>query len=255
MRFTGQVVVVSGATSGIGRALAQAYTAEGATVVGLGRDQDRLAELGRDVDLALTCDVTSDTQVEVAVQAVLARHGRLDVLVNNAGVGLFADVLETSTADLERVLAVNLVGMARLTRAALPALIEAKGRVVQIASVAGQRGYARHTAYCASKHAMIGWSEALRCDVSGAVDVVVICPPAVDTAFFENAGYMTFDEDHPGLKLWTAEQVAAETVDATHRREPRRILGARAKALYAASLVPGPLDALRRATGKIKRRD
>ena len=254
MRFSDQVVVISGATSGIGLELARAFSGEGATVVGLGRDQDRLQELGREVDLALTCDVTSDRQVEVAIDAVLARHGRLDVLVNNAGIGLFEDVLDTSMEQLEQVMAVNLFGAARLTRAALPALIAGSGRVVQIASVAGQRGYARHTAYCASKHALIGWSEALRCDLAGAVDVVVICPPAVDTPFFDNAGYHTFDEDHPGLRLWTAAEVAAETVEATHRREARLILGARAKALYAASLIPGPLDALRRATGKIKNR-
>ncbi|MCP4809478.1 MAG: SDR family NAD(P)-dependent oxidoreductase [Proteobacteria bacterium] len=254
MRFSDQVVVISGATSGIGLSLARAFTREGAKVVALGRNQDRLAQVGREVDLAMTCDVTSDKQVEVAIDAAVARYGRIDVLVNNAGVGLFEDVLDTSMGQLEQVMAVNLVGMARLTQAALPSLIESRGRVVQIASVAGQRGYARHTAYCASKHAMIGWSEALRCDVAGAVDVVVVCPPAVDTTFFENAGYTTFEEDHPGLQLWTADQVAEETLDATHRREARRILGLRAKALYAASLVPGPLDALRRATGKVKKR-
>ena len=256
-RFSGQVIVVSGATSGIGQAIALAFAAEGGTVVALGRDQGRLQDIGAHVDLALTCDVTRERQVEVAVDAVLARHGRIDVLVNNAGIGLFEDVLDTTIEQLEQVLAVNVVGVARLTRHALPAMVEAgTGVVVNIASVAGRRAYARHSAYCASKHALIGWSEALRLDLTGSgVDVTVVCPPAADTPFFVNAGYTTFAEDHEGLELMSAEEVALQTVDATHKRERSRTLGTRAKALYAASLLaPGGLDALRRLTGKIKPR-
>ena len=257
MRFREQVVVVSGATSGIGRAIAEAFAAAGAQVIALGRDQARLQEVAAQVDLALTCDVTDDRQVAVAIDAVLARHGRIDVLVNNAGIGLFEDVLDTSMAQLELVFAVNLFGVARLTRAALPAMVEAgSGAVVNIASVAGRRAYARHSAYCASKHALIGWSEALRLDLlQTGVDVVVICPPAVDTPFFDNAGHPTFHEDHEGLELMSAEEVARQTLDATLKRERSRTLGTRAKALYAASLVaPAGLDALRRLTGKLKPR-
>jgi len=257
MRFSDQVAVISGATSGIGRALAERFTAEGATVVALGRNQERLAEVGRSVDLALTCDVTKQRQVDVAIEAVLARHERIDILVNNAGIGLFSDVLDTTVEDLERVMSVNLFGAARLTRAALPSMVErGAGVVVNVASVAGRRAYARHSAYCASKHALIGWSEGLRLDLlDSGVDVVVVCPPAVDTPFFENAGYMTFHEDHEGLELMTADEVARLTLDATHKRARIETLGTRAKALYAASvLAPGGLDRLRRLTGKLKPR-
>ncbi len=247
-RFSDQVVVVSGATSGIGRSCALAFGNEGATVVGTGRDQARLAALGPHVDLALTLDVTDDRSVAVASQAVLDRYGRVDVLVNNAGIGLFEPWQETDVAAIQRVMDVNLYGVVRVTRSLLPSMLERDaGAVVNIASVAGRRGYAKHTAYCASKHALMGWSEGLRCDLSGTgVDVVVVCPPAVRTPFFENAGYMTFDEDHPGLEPMTADQVAAGTVDATFRRRRVETLSGRAKALYVASVVaPGLLDRIR----------
>jgi short-subunit dehydrogenase len=245
-RFADKVVVISGATSGIGYALALAFQAEGATVVGLGRDQRRLGELGQHIDLALTCDVTKPRSVEVATQALRGRHGRVDVLVNCAGVGLFRSVEQTSEEELIRLLQVNLIGMQRLTRALLPDLRATQGRVVQIASIAGTRGMPNHAAYCASKFALIGWSDAFRAEETQ-LKVTVICPPGVDTPFFDNAGNPSFREDNPGVPLLSAEQVAAETVDACFRVERRRILGTRARALHAANqLAPGTLEALRR---------
>ncbi len=240
--------MVTGATSGIGRACALAFAADGATVVGTGRDQERLHALSEHIDLALTLDVTQAEEVGIACQAVLDRHGRVDVLVNNAGIGLFEGWEDTGVADIERVMDVNLFGVVRVTRELLPGMIErGAGAVVNIASVAGKRGYANHTAYCASKHALIGWGEALRCDLAGSgVDVVVVCPPAVRTPFFENAGYLTFDEDHPHLEPMTAEQVAAETLDATASRRRQAILSRRARVLYGLSvLAPSALDRLR----------
>lgn len=247
-RFRDQIVVITGASSGIGLECARAFAAEGATVVGTGRDQERLAALGREVDLALSLDVTDEGSVEIATQAVLDRYGRVDVLVNNAGVGLFRPWDETSIADMQRLMDVNVWGAVRVTRRLLPAMIAAgRGAVVNVASVAGRRGYARHTAYCASKHAMIGWSEGLRCDLAGTgVDVVIVLPPAVRTPFFENAGYTTFDEDHPGLVPMSPTEAARGLLDATAARARSKILSPRAKLLYGLSLVaPDLLDRIR----------
>ena len=245
-RFNDQVVVISGASSGIGHALARAFAAEGALVVGLGRDQARLAELGQYVDLALTCDVTKPRSVQVAAQAVRARYGRVDVLVNNAGLGLFEAVEQTSEEQLLQLLQVNVVGMQRLTRALLPELRQARGRLVQMASIAGTRGMPKHAAYCASKHALIGWSDSFRAEETE-LSVTIICPPGVDTPFFDNAGHPSFREDNPDIPLLSAEEVASETLEACLRGERRRILGHRARALHAANqLAPGALEALRR---------
>lgn len=213
--------------------------------------------LGQEIDLALSLDVTDPESVEIAAAAALDRHGRVDVLVNNAGVGLFKPWDETSVEELSAILDVNLLGVVRMTQAIVPSMVKAgQGVVVNVASVAGRRAYPRHTAYCASKHALIGWSEALRLDLEGSgVEVVVVNPPAVDTPFFEHAGYFTFAADHPGLRLMTAEEAALGVVAAAAERPRQVTLGARARLLMAAStLAPGLLDGLRRRAGKLKRR-
>jgi NAD(P)-dependent dehydrogenase (short-subunit alcohol dehydrogenase family) len=233
-----RVVVVTGATSGIGRATALRFAKAGAKVVATGRDQRRLAEIAPEVDCTLTLDVTDPEGIAIFAAAVVDRYGGADVLVNNAGIGLFEGWETTEDTALRRVMDVNLHGAVAVARALLPSLIARKGVLVQVASVAGKRGYAKHTAYCAAKHALVGWSEALRHDLRGTgCDVVVVCPPAVRTPFFENAGYLTFDEDHPNLVPMTAEAVAAGIVNAAVTRPRTIILSSRARALYALSVV------------------
>lgn len=236
--FVNKVVVVTGATSGIGRETAARFAAAGARVVATGRSQQRLAEIAGSVDLALTLDVTDETSVAIATAAILDRYGGVDVLVNNAGIGLFSAWQDTDVAAISRVMDVNFYGAVRVARAFLPALIESKGVLVQVASVAGRRGYARHTAYCASKHALVGWSESLRSDLaSTGASVVVVCPPAVRTPFFKNAGYLTFDEDHRGLVTMTPAAVAEGILNAAQRRPDRIILSSRARVLDALNFV------------------
>ncbi len=199
-RFEGKVVVITGATSGIGRAMARAFSAEGARVVGTGRDQARLMALADEVELALTLDV-------------------------------------------------NLLGVIRVTHALLPAMVErGSGCIVNVSSVAGKRGYPKHTAYCASKHALLGYTTGLRKDLAGSgVDVIGICPPAVDTPFFENAGFLDYKAKHEGLKLMSPEEVAAGTMDAIAEGKRERILGARAKTLwFLDTFLPGGVDLLQR---------
>jgi hypothetical protein len=232
--FVNKVVVVTGATSGIGRETAIRFASAGARVVATGRNQQRLAEIAGRVDLALTLDVTDATSVAIAAAAVTDRYGAVDVVVNNAGIGMFAAWQDTDIAAITRVMDVNFYGAVRVAQAFLPSLIQNKGVLLQVASVAGRRGYARHTAYCASKHALIGWSESLRNDLAGTgASVVIVCPPAVRTPFFENAGYLTFDEDHRGLVTMLPEAVADGIFDAAHRRPDRVILSARARVLDA----------------------
>jgi short-subunit dehydrogenase len=246
--FSSRVVFITGATSGIGLAAARLFTRAGAKVVGTGRDQARLDALSREVDCALTLDVCDDESVAITAAAVLDRYGGVDVVVNNAGIGLFQPWEKTDVAAIEKVMAVNFFGAVRVAHAFLPSLIARKGALVQVASVAGRRGYAKHTAYCASKHALIGFSESLRHDLAGTgASVVVVCPPAVRTPFFENAGYMTFDEDHPKLEPMSAETVAEGIVLAAQERPRTVILSARARVLDAINFAsPALLETIQR---------
>jgi len=248
-RFQGQVVLITGATSGIGLEMAKAFRKEGGVVIGTGRDQQRLAALEHEVDLALTLDVTDESSIEVAAAAVSDRYGSVDVLINNAGIGMFAPWNETTIPDVRRVMEVNFYGVIRMCNAFLPAMVDrGSGVVINVASVAGKRAYPKHTAYCASKHALIGWSDGLRKDLKDSgVDVLVVCPPAVDTPFFENAGFDDYKAKHPGLTLMTPDVVAQHTVEATHRRDRERILGARARVLWLLDTIsPSLVDGLQK---------
>ncbi|MED5371338.1 MAG: SDR family NAD(P)-dependent oxidoreductase [Myxococcota bacterium] len=248
-----RVVVITGATSGIGRQAALAFASAGEVVVGTGRDQARLSELAPHVDLALTLDHCDPQSVRAATAAILGRYGRVDVLVLNAGQGHFVAALEDSVKDMQRVMDANLWGPVRVTQALLPSMKERGGVILAISSVAGLRGYPRHGAYCASKHALNGWFGALRTELLGSgVQVGILCPPAVDTPFFENAGYDDFKADHPGLKLMSPQEVAQHIVDASEHPPALAVLGTRAKVLEGVNRVaPGVLEWARRKSGKI----
>jgi uncharacterized protein len=254
-RFDEQVVVITGATSGIGRATARAFAAAGAKVVGTGRDQGALAELAREVDLALTLDVTQQRDVEMLRTVMRDRYGRVDVLVNNAGIGLFRPWAETSAQDVQHLMDVNLLGVVRVTRALVPGMLErGEGHLVQIASIAGKRGFERQSAYCATKHALIGYSEALRQELHGSgVRVHVICPPAVDTPFFARAGWPEITTEHRRWRPMTAEAVGRAVLDAVRKDHREIVLTRRAKALHLASrLTPEALDKARERWAKAK---
>ena len=177
------VAVVTGASSGIGRAVAGALVAAGHTVVGTSRDAARVAPLPG-VHL-LDLDVTSQRSVDALVATVLQRHGRIDVLVNNAGVGAVG-AGEESTLDQDRVLfETNVFGVMALTRAVLPHMRErGSGRVVNVSSVLGLVPAPFMASYAATKHAVEGWSESVDHEVrEHGVRVLLVEPSWTSTSF------------------------------------------------------------------------
>jgi NAD(P)-dependent dehydrogenase (short-subunit alcohol dehydrogenase family) len=173
VRFTDQVVVVTGAGYGIGRGIAEAFAREGAHVVLSGRSTDKLAQVeealssGPAKPLVVPTDVRLEADVERLVSTTTQKFGRLDVLVNNAGIaGPTALARDTSLTDWEETLRVNLTGAFLCARRASSVMIDAKrGAIVNISSVAGRLGYPLRTPYAASKWGMIGLSHSLAAEL------------------------------------------------------------------------------------------
>jgi NADP-dependent 3-hydroxy acid dehydrogenase YdfG len=179
MRLEGRTAIVTGASSGIGAATVRALRAEGARVAGGARRVDAV-----DADMALALDVTDPASCEAFVEQAVAGLGRLDVVVNNAGIALGRDPVDQSTeADEETVLATNVQGLMRMTRLCLPHLGEG-GHIVNLGSVAGIWAYPNGSSYVASKFAVHGYTRALREDLAGRpIRVTNVAPGLVETDF------------------------------------------------------------------------
>ncbi|HVB88105.1 MAG TPA: SDR family NAD(P)-dependent oxidoreductase [Candidatus Dormibacteraeota bacterium] len=188
--LTNQHAVITGGGRGIGAAIAAALARSGASVSLIGRNQAVLdgtanrvrASYGVKVATA-SADVTDEAAVRNAVSSVSQVLGAPSILVNNAGVGLSSPFLKSDAAFWRKILDVDLMGAVFCTRAVLPAMVESRwGRIVNIASTAGMTGYAYITAYCAAKHAVIGFTRALAMETARTgVTVNAICPAYVDT--------------------------------------------------------------------------
>lgn len=208
--LAGTVALVTGASSGIGEATARRLADEGASVALVARRADRLDTLAAQIEedggtaLAIEADITDRTQAEAAVQTVVDRFGRLDVLVNNAGLMLLGPVVGADVEEWERMLAINVRGLLYTTNAALPHLLKAAeddvrrvADVVNISSIAGRVAWANYGVYNLTKFGVNGFTESLRQEVTKKhVRVGVLEPGGVATELgSHNSGAMRDDID------------------------------------------------------------
>jgi NAD(P)-dependent dehydrogenase (short-subunit alcohol dehydrogenase family) len=241
--FFGAVVVISGAGGGLGRALAERFGRAGSRVVLLDRDADAvhaaasaLASNGVEA-LGLACDVTDARACEAAVRATVERHGRLDVLVNNAGITHRSPFAATQLGVLRRVVDVNLFGAIHLTHAALPHLQRSRGLVIALSSVAGYTPLIARTGYAASKHALHGFFDSLRTELApDGVEVLLACPSFVATGIDRNAlgptgGAATHPQVVSGRRLQPAA-VADRIVRGAERHRRLLLIGGTARAAW-----------------------
>ncbi len=189
MDLEGRVIVISGASSGIGAATARDLAGRGASVALLARRRDRIEDLASSLagqgSLAVPMDLSKPKESEHAAEAVMNHFGRVDAVVNNAGQMLLASFENQPATEWEEMISVNLLGAMRLTKAFLPALLSSKGDVVNVSSVAGRKARALSGGYSATKWGMNGWSEALRQELSPkGCRVIVVEPGAVETELY-----------------------------------------------------------------------
>lgn len=246
------VALVTGASSGIGKATALAMNDAGFDVVGTSRGTSTVAPHD---DLTLVdLDVASDESVTTAVQRVLDRFGRLDVVVNNAGIGAAGAAEESSAAQAQRVFDVNVFGVIRMTRAVLPHLrAQGGGRIINVSSVFGFVPAPYMAVYAATKHAVEGYSESLDHEVrEHGIRVLLVEPAYTKTGFEANA----IQPDEP-LALYAAQRQVADRLLARAMEDgdspaivARAIVAAatdaRPKLRYTAGTTAGRVSALRR---------
>jgi 3-oxoacyl-[acyl-carrier protein] reductase len=220
MRLSGKVALVTGGGRGIGRAVALGLAEEGARLVVAARTSGQVRQVAEEIRrrggeaIAVECDVSQESHVRAMLSQTLERFGKVDVLVNNAGVGNIRPVWGTPQASFERVLAVNLTGTFLCTKHAWRPMREAGGgAIINVSSLGGLHGYPLLSAYCASKWGQIGFT--LACAEEGKADgirVNAIAPGKADTAFraqiAEDKSRMLTAEDHVGVCIFLASDEA-----------------------------------------------
>lgn len=182
-RLDGKVALITGGASGIGEATVRQFAEAGARVLIVDLAADRANDLASAVpgSEAYACDITDEQQV----RKLFASINKLDILVNCAGIGLVGNIEETDLADFQRLFRVNVEGTYLMTRAALPLLMQVRGSIVNMGSVAGLVGVKRRFAYCATKGAVVAMTRQLAVDYPAQIRANCIAPGTVDTPFVE----------------------------------------------------------------------
>lgn len=220
-----RVAVITGASSGIGRAAALAFAREGVRVVLGARRADRLAEAvetiqrGGGAARAVRTDVTRPEEVRRLVGEAVASFGRLDILVNNAGLGYFGRLESMPVEEIRHLVEVNLMGTVYGIQAAVPVMrSQRSGHIINISSVVGKRATPGAGVYSATKFAQVALSESLRLELCEAgIEVSVICPVSTTTEFFAVATARSPVKQDPAGPIYSAEQVAKLIVRCARR--------------------------------------
>jgi short-subunit dehydrogenase len=248
--LSGKRVLITGASSGIGRAATRAFVGEGAVVLAVARSKDRLealsAELGGPARVAtFVADVADGPAMEALSRGILSKHGVPDVVVANAGIGMDARFAATADDAWRTVFEVNVFGVVRTIRPFLPGMIaRGRGRILIVSSVVGKRGVPNYAAYSGSKFALHGMADALRPELHGTgVTVGIVCPSSTTTEFEDRK----LREGPPQIKVrvqqHSPESVARALVRMARGTRREIVLSPEGKLMNAMNrLAPGILD-------------
>ena len=232
-RLQGEVALITGASRGIGRASALALARAGANVVVVARDVEggRLEALGDDIRglgggfVLVHGDAREESTAVTATGLAMERFGRIDLLLNNAGIGFYADYTDCTIKDYDAIMDTSMRSTFVFTSAVVPIMKrQGRGLILQIASQAGLRGFSREAIYCAAKHAQVGFTRALRLELQPfGIKVSVICPAGVKTdfalgrgrtpEFVAQSGFLTAEDIADAVLFMASQSPAARTAE------------------------------------------
>jgi NADP-dependent 3-hydroxy acid dehydrogenase YdfG len=251
------VVLITGASRGIGREIALAYAKRGARLVLAARTGEALAAVGREVEAlgaeiyAVPTDITSTPAIATLISSAMARFGRIDVLVNNAGIGRVGAVTEESfERDVQATLDASLFGMLRMTQHVVPIMrAQCSGTIVNMSSVMGRKAFARFGSYAIVMHAVSALSDALRQELVGtAIHVAVIHPALTATALLRETPESQMPPPFRHMTPIAPQMVAAAVIAAVARRRRRVVLPWQANMLlWGEAVSPSVGDLIARA--------
>lgn len=257
-RFRDYVVVITGASSGIGMATARAFALEGAHVALLARREDRLKDLARRISaynpdvLPIVADIRDEAQVRAAIDQVLARFGRIEILVNNAGVLAAAPVAATPAAAVADMFETNVYGLLAVSRAVVPTMQDrGYGHVVHVSSVAGYVSVPPLGVYAATKHAVQALADAMRAELrADGIHVTTVCPGPVATELGQRGATTKRRPRVTPLRVHP-NRVAEAILDAVYAREDEVFIPG---ILRFAPLIEGLMPGISSSLGQIVRR-
>ena len=235
MNFKGKAVVITGASSGIGKALAMEFAGMGAKIVMAARNEERLNEAMSEVRgfgaevVGLPTDVSKEEDCKNLIDKAVSTFGRIDIMINNAGISMRAIFEDTELDVIRQLMDVNFWGTVYCTKYALPHLLESKGSLVGISSIAGYKGLPGRTGYSSSKFAMHGFLETLRIEnMKKGLHVLIACPGFTasnirNTALNEK-GEVQGESPRDEGKMMSAEEVARHIARAIAKRKDRLTL-------------------------------
>ncbi len=227
MDFSGKAVVITGASSGIGLETALAFSKMNARICLIGRDKEKLslaekecAAAGAQKTLAIRCDVGDYSQVKKACGSIKKEFGKIDVLVNNAGHGMYGAFRDAEIEDIEGMMATNYFGTVYFTKELLGAM-EKGSHIVNVSSMAGKLALTNYAGYCASKFAVSAFTESLRHELmKDGIGVHLICPTATKTHFFDNKSFAGHPHNENRSGMDEPSQIAQWIVRAIGRNLP-----------------------------------
>ncbi|MDB5156659.1 MAG: putative oxidoreductase [Mucilaginibacter sp.] len=257
MKLNNKIVIITGASSGIGKSLAEEFARRGANLVLAARQYVTLCEIAQSLQdqyqikaVAVQCDVAIESDCDHLIKQAIITFGKIDILINNAGISMRALFKDTDIQVLKTLMDVNFWGTVYCTKYALPEILKTKGSIVGVSSIAGYKGLPGRTGYSASKFAMNGFLDALRVEnLKTGVHIMTACPGFTasnirNTALNKDGnqqGESTLHEE----KMMTADEVAKNIADGVEKRERTLIMTGQGKlTVLLSKLIPAKLDKL-----------